>query len=71
MNTADKKAIELGATVRPAINWTWANNFPSPEAGREFVRWLGLNNYETSGYYPADPESNNVNLRVDGVRYRK
>lgn len=67
----EAKAKSLGAkTVGWYINWCWANNFPTPEAGKEFVAWLEANGYEHHGYYPACPNAKNENLRVDGVRYR-
>ncbi len=67
---AESKARELGATVEGVIDWTWAKGFPTPEAGQQFVQWLEENGFDHRGYYPAQPDSSNPNLRVDGVRFR-
>jgi hypothetical protein len=68
---AQAKARELGAKqVGWTTNWCWARDFPTPEAGREPVRWCDANGVECRGYYPASPGSSNENLRVDGVRFR-
>ena len=65
------KARELGAKeIVNVINWTWAKDFPNPEAGQAFVEWLTANGHDHRGYYAASPESNNENLRADGVRFR-
>lgn len=65
------KAKELGATeVYTVINWNWAKNFPTPEAGKEFVKWCDENEVENRGYHPADPNATNPNFLVDGVRFR-
>ena len=67
---ADEHARMLGATIHPCIAWTWAHGFVSPEAGRMFVEWLEEYGYEHRGYYPAQPDSANPRLHLDGVRYR-
>lgn len=68
---AEAKAKELGAKqIGWVINWCWAKDFPTPEAGREFARWCQENGVDNRGYYPAEPDSTNPNLHVDGVRFR-
>jgi hypothetical protein len=69
--TAAEKAKELGATIEGGINWTHAKGFTSPAHGQEFVQWLEANGYETRGYNPAQPESENDLLHMDSVRFRK
>lgn len=67
---AIRKANELGATVVNGINWLHAENFPTPEAGQEFVRLLDRHGRDNRGYCPAMPGVSNKNLHVDSVNFR-
>lgn len=69
---AVEAARRFGAKeVKDLMNWTWAKEFPSEAAGREFVLWLERHNFEHRGYYPAAPDHPNPFVNKDGVRFRE
>jgi hypothetical protein len=56
-----KKAIDLGALIRHAINWTWAEGFTKSNADL-FIAWLDENKFEHRGIY-KDEEGYAIRFR--------
>jgi hypothetical protein len=69
--TACDKAKELGAAevkqgaILKRNNWTWAMDFPTPDAALQFVAWLDQHGFENGGY--NSKFDNSVKFRGNGL----
>lgn len=71
MSTWRETIAAYNGTVVGGINWTWAK-FLDDGQGKACLDQMRRDDptLEDRGYYDADPEAQNPNLRLGGFRFR-